>query len=222
MLLNRVRVLVTLTAASAVFSADALAAGSSRAAPAPSLLGSYESLTEENRRADACKLERYRDRARLEQAIASGELVAIGDTDSYFIDQELGEEDPDKAEAYVHVRPWVKTFLDQFLGRAHEELGFRFALTSLVRPKTYQSRLRETNTAAARESTHTTGATVDISLGGLTWTQKQWVRKKLLELEARGVIMATEEAHIGCFHVFVTPDFTNLDPVCAPPCPPAP
>lgn len=192
------------------------AAGRGQTAAAPSLLGSAESLAEENRRADALKLERYRDRSRLEQAVAAGELVPVGDTDSYLIDEELGEEDPDQAELYVHARPWVKKFLDQFLGQAHAELNFRFAVTSLARPKTYQARLRESNSAAARESTHPTGSTVDISMDGLSWKQKQWVRKRLLDLEGRGLVLATEEPRIGCFHIFVDPSFDTLEPVCSP------
>ncbi len=218
--MDRAQKCLSWTAAAAVCAllagGTAAAGGNGRPPRLPSLLPSAEALAEENRRADAGKLERYRDRQRLEQAIAAGELVPLSDTASYFIDEELGEEDPDKAELYVHARPWVKEFIDQFLGRAHVELGFRFAVTSLVRPKTYQSRLRESNRSAAKESTHPTGSTVDISLNGLTWPQKQWVRKKLLELEARGLILATEEPRIGCFHVFVAPEFDGLDPVCSP------
>jgi len=216
MSLHGVCLLVALAASPAKSGSAASAAGKCRAAPAPSLLGSTESLDAENCWVDSHKLERYRDRARLRQAIAADELVSVSDTDSYFIDQELGEEDPDVAELYVYARPWVKDFLDQFLGQAHAELGFRFALTSLVRPKDYQSRLRQSNSAAAKESTHTTGSTVDIAFEGLTWKQKQWVRKKLLELESRGLIMATEEVHNGCFHVFVSSDFKTLAPVCSP------
>jgi len=217
MRLNDFHALIIVAAATALPGAAVpAAAGKNRVLPAPSLIGTSESLYEENRRADGCKLERYRDRDRLERAVASGELVLIGDSASYLIDAELGEEDPDQAEMYVYARPWVKYFLDQFLGRAHAELGFRFHVTSLVRPKTYQSRLRESNSAAARESTHPTGSTVDISIDGLSWKQRQWIRKGLLELEARGMVLATEETHIGCFHIFVAPEFDGLDPVCSP------
>lgn len=187
-----------------------------RPARTASLIGTAEAINDENRRADGYRLERYRDRDRLKRAVDEAELVPIGDTASYYIDEELGEEDPDRAELYVHARPWVKRFLDQFLARAHSELGFRFAVTSLVRPKSYQRRLRRTNGAAADESTHATGSTVDIAMAGLSWAQKQRLRKMLLELESRGLVLATEEPRIGCFHIFVSPDFKNLDPVCSP------
>ena len=180
------------------------------------LVGSAQAIADENRKADAFRLERYGDRARLEQAIAAGELAPIADTACYYVDEELGEEDPDRAELYVHAKPWVRNFLDQFLGRAHAELDFRFAVTSLVRPRSYQKQLRRSNSSAASESTHATGSTVDIAMAGLTWSQKQWVRKELLDLERRGLILATEEPRIGCFHIFVSPDFSVMEPVCSP------
>ena len=53
----------------------------------------------------------------------------------------------------------------------------------------------------------TPGSTVDISLSGLDWHQKQWLRKRLLALEEEGQVLATEEARVGCFHIFVYPTY---------------
>jgi hypothetical protein len=180
----------------------------------PSVLrGSEDSLARENRMADAAGLPRLKDRTELETAIADGTLVPIEDTDAFVIDGELGEEDPDHAELYAYARPTTKVFLDDLLGEAHRRFGHRFAVTSLVRTDEYQSVLRASNRSAAsgktldERSTHLTGATVDITLVGVPWKPKQWLRKRLIELEKRGLIQATEERRQYCFHVLVLPAY---------------
>lgn len=182
----------------------------------PSMLwGSVDALAAENRQADANNLPRFKDRAELEKAIADGTLVPLPDTDAYAIDGELGEEDPDNAELYANTQPWTKTFLDDVLGEIRRKQGHKFAITSLVRTQEYQNTLRESNKAAAdsrnkdSRSTHLTGATVDISLVAMPWRAKQMLRKRLIDLEKRGLVQATEERYQYCMHILVLPGYVD-------------
>jgi hypothetical protein len=210
---------VALGAAVLLCSFDADARGKKRKAPLPRipsvLRGTEEALARENRLADANGLPRFKDRAELEKAVADGILTPLLDTDAYAIDGELGEEDPDNAELYANTQAWTRMFLDDVLGEGHKKFGLRFAITSLARTQEYQDTLRESNAAAAdgrtsdSRSTHLTGATVDISLVGMSWRAKQWFRKRLIELEKKGLIQATEERHQYCMHILVLPGYED-------------
>jgi hypothetical protein len=54
-----------------------------------------------------------------------------------------------------------------------------------------------------KKSSHLTGATVDIAKVGLTKAELDWLRKKLLVLEAEDLIEATEEQDQLVFHAMV-------------------
>lgn len=169
------------------------------------LVPSSAELRQENRLADACGLTRIDTAQRLKWFIAEGRLVPV-EVRGFEIDPELGEEDPDDAESYAFARPWVVRFLEDIAQAGASALP-TLRITSLVRPEDYQQRLRRHNGYAARESTHATGATVDLSIASLDWKQRNWLRKHLLALERAGLVEATEERDNLCVHVFVHPSF---------------
>ncbi|MEY4744217.1 MAG: hypothetical protein RL272_162 [Candidatus Parcubacteria bacterium] len=191
----------------------------------PQLRGSPSALARENAIADRYGLSRIADVAELRRFIDAGLLVPIEATDAYVLDETLGEEDHDRSSLYAHARPWVKSFLDETLGEGHRLHGDRFVLTSLVRTVTYQRLLRRDYAAAAgasgvrtRMSSHLTGSTVDIRIIGLSPESESWLRRRLIELERRGAVQATEERGSSvCFHVMVSPDYQRL---AHPPPPP--
>lgn len=174
------------------------------------LRGSVASQKRQNSVADKWDLTRLKDVSQLKRFIEKGRLVPIVDTDAYYLDA-VGSEDPDNADLYAHARPWVKKFLDAELGAAHSDAGDRFKITGLARTKAYQKRLCRTNSAAIcgsawwKQSSHLTGSTVDISKIDMSDAARDWLRRRLIKLEAKGKIEATEEA--GCFHVMVFPDY---------------
>jgi len=174
------------------------------------LIASSAELRQENLIADKCRISEIKDKANLKWYIEQGFLVPLRDADDedYEVSPDLAEGDPDDPELYLYARPWTKDFIETLAARAHTELGIRIMITSLVRPEEYQQRLRDYNSYAARESTHPTGATVDISLSDLTWRQRNWIRKYMLDLERDGLVEATEERGNYCMHVFVHPSFT--------------
>lgn len=178
------------------------------------LVASSRELYRENRLAEKCRLSRIKDRAHLKWFISEGLLVQLshGGEEAYVIDTNLGEEDPDNAELYLYVRPWVKEFVETVAEMAQAEIGVRIRITSLVRPLDYQRRLQEHNPNAASESTHPTGSTVDISLVELNWQQKNWLRQYVLRLEKDGLVEATDERRNKCLHIFVHPAFVRPEP----------
>ena len=184
----------------------------------PSLRGSHASQARQNTMANRLKLERYCNRNELEKAIAVHKLVLITDGPAYTLDKDIGSADPGHEALYRHSRPWVKTFLDQELGSAHKVTGAEFLITSLVRTDDYQRHLGRRNCNAIRgrawwkRSSHVTGSTVDISWLGLDPKARAWLRKRLLELERRGLVEATMEHHNACFHVMVFPAYAKARP----------
>jgi hypothetical protein len=179
------------------------------------LSGSRSSQIKQNKVANRHDLTRLKDLKQLRAFIADGLLVAVGDTDAYVIDKSLGEMDPDHADLYAHARPWVKAFLGDVLGECRASTGARFTITSLVRTKAYQKKLRRHNHAAAsgktwwKQSSHLTGSTVDISYLDLDDDAERCLEKKLRALEKKGLIEATKEYGNACFHVMVFPEYAK-------------
>ncbi len=52
-------------------------------------------------------------------------------------------------------------------------------------------------------SPHLTGATIDIAKKGMSRSEVEWMRRRLLALEDAGKIDAEEEFHQACFHITV-------------------
>jgi len=167
----------------------------------------------QNERADAYHLARMRDRAMILQYAEAGYLVPVApETRFYYLHG--------VPPAFSYLRPWAKRFLEQisqgFYANFHEPLR----VTSLIRTVSFQRRLERRNFNAAEatgddRSSHLTGATLDISKHSMTWREKQWLRRQLIELEESGYIYAVEEFHQPCFHVMVFPPYRDYAPKTA-------
>ncbi len=174
----------------------------------PSLRGSPESLEKQNRMADMENLSRIQDDAQLAKFIEQGLLVPIPEGVTIRIDPRLSEK-------YRYVRPWVSQFLIDVGKDFFERFKKSLWINSAVRPTDYQEKLRERNKNAAptngsKQSSHMTGATIDIAkipmLKDKSAAREQlvWMRKRLLDLEGRDLIEATEEHVQAVFHVMIS------------------
>ena len=170
----------------------------------------------QNNAADGYNLSRLKNRQEIEKFIAikgKRQLVLVTETGSYYLDPYIGYLDPDHRHIYYYARIWVKHFLDTELTEARRVTGDRFKITSLVRPRDYQRKLHQHKSGAIvgkvwwRQSTHSTGATVDISFEGLSLTGHTWLRQRLRKLQAQGKIIAVEEACSGHFHLMILPSY---------------
>lgn len=179
------------------------------------LAGSPSALAEENRIADEFNLARFATLDDLRAYGADGRLVPIADEGPVSVDAQLGELDPDNASLYAYARPWVKQFLRDLAADPSMPDGAKLRVTSLSRTEEYQKKLRKKSVVAAsgvtpqKRSSHLTGSTVDISTKGMPPDVQAWLRKKLADMERRGLVQATEEKWGAlCFHVMVRPDYS--------------
>lgn len=170
-------------------------------AGAASLRGSPESLAIQNQNADEAGLIRIANDTELEYL--KGEHVLVP------IPAEAVDVDERMPEKFRFVLPSTRRFL--------RELGYQFmrtfekklVITSAVRTQEYQNLLRTSNgNAAASEygpsqSSHLTGATIDIGKKGLSLLETEWLRVRLLHFENDGYVEATEEFTQLVFHVMV-------------------
>jgi hypothetical protein len=200
------RSIITFVVAAVLIASPATMRGGARSV----LAAKASSQSIQNARADAYHLARMRDRAMIEQFVEAGYLVAVPpDTRSYYLHR--------ISPSYSYLRPWAKRFLDQvsreYYARFHQQLR----VTSLIRTVYLQRRLEHRNFNAAEatgddRSSHLTGATLDISKHSMSWREKKWLRRQLIELEQGGHIYAIEEFRQPCFHVMVFPNYRDYVP----------
>ena len=159
----------------------------------------------QNARADEDELSRITDSEMLEQFVASGYLVPVPVEGKHYYLKAV----PD---SYRYIRPWSKSFLDrtgaQFYAKFHE----RLRVTSLVRTEDFQERLARINGNAApasgpTQSSHLTGATLDISKAKMSPAQRNWMRNHLVTHAASGYLYAIEERRQPTFHIMVYKNF---------------
>lgn len=173
------------------------------------LAANASSQTIQNARADAYHLARMRDRAMIAQFFEAGYLVSVPpETRSYYLHGVPAE--------YSYLRPWAKRFLDQISRDYYATFRAQLRVTSLVRTVSVQRRLARRNFNAAEatgddRSSHLTGATLDISKHSMSWREKIWLRRELIELENSGYIYAVEEFRQPCFHVMVYPNYRDRE-----------
>jgi hypothetical protein len=105
-------------------------------------------------------------------------------------------------------RPWTKRFIEQLAAAKRRAFGTPLRITGLTRTRSYQKALGTTNGNAApahghSQSTHLTGAAVDISKRLLSTREIDWMRAVLWRLTADGLVHAIEEFRQPHFHVLV-------------------
>jgi Family of unknown function (DUF5715) len=173
------------------------------------LVANASSQSIQNARADAYHLARMRDYAMIVRFAEAGYLVAVPPETRFYY---LHGVPPD----YSYLRPWAKRFLDQISRQFYANFHEQLRVTSLIRTVSLQRRLERRNFNAAEatgddRSSHLTGATLDISKHSMTWREKKWLRRELIELEQNGYLYAIEEFHQPCFHVMVFPNYRDYD-----------
>jgi Family of unknown function (DUF5715) len=181
-----------------------------RAGARSGLAATASSQSIQNARADAYHLARMRDRAMVVRYAEEGYLVAVPpETRFYYLHG--------VPPAYSYLRPWAKRFLDQIGRQYYANFHRRIRVTSMVRTVHMQRRLERRNFNAAEatgddRSSHLTGATLDISKHSMSWRERKWLRRQLIQLEQSGYIYAVEEFHQPCFHVMVFPNYRDYAP----------
>lgn len=168
-----------------------------------SLRGSKSAMANENRAADRLSLTRIRDDRHLSWFKDNKRLVPLPNTRCLRVDPRL------KAK-YRYVRPMTRTFLVQLSnGYCKQFPGAQLQVNSAVRTIEYQAQLKKHNKNAARGDTkltrtsHTTGATVDITKLNLNKAQLRWMQKRLKLNEKVRRALVTEEHQQPVFHIMV-------------------
>lgn len=170
-------------------------------AAAHSLKGSPWALERQNEQADLDHLSRLTE-SQLEFFKKRGLLVPLPSNEAVVIDEQLPEQ-------YRWCRPWVRQFLIGVGQEYQKRFGEPIRVNSAIRTVEYQKELRwrDANAASAEkgpsQSSHLTGATVDIAKKDMSSDERAWMRHYLIALKHRGRIEATEEFWQEVFHVMV-------------------
>ena len=171
----------------------------------PLLKGSPASQIKQNQVADKYNLVRIEDESHLETMKDAGLLVRIADTPGIRIDTRLDSR-------FHYVLSFVNAFLADVGRDFKEEFGVEIQLNSAVRTAVHQLKISGRNRNAAaiigeKRSVHLTGAAIDIAKLPLTREQIHWLRLRLVALEIRNIIEATEEHYQAVFHIMVFPGY---------------
>jgi hypothetical protein len=172
-----------------------------QASDVPRLTATASSQRIQNAHADSDDLSRMTDTAMVQRFRRAGLLVPVPEaTSSYYLHQV-----PARSR---YLRPWARQFLTRLSDQFHARFGARLRVTALVRTARDQRGLaaRNANAAAAtgpKQSTHLTGATLDISKRFMTAAHVNWMRRVLIDLRDAGVLYALEEFSQPCFHIMV-------------------
>lgn len=165
------------------------------------LVADFSSQQIQNDRADADNLSRMRDTAMLRRFVQKGYLVSVpSSARSYYLHA--------VPRTYRYCRPWTKQFLDRLSRQYYARFKRPLRITSLVRTVTRQRQLARRNGNAADatgelQSSHLTGATLDISKHSMSAAGQSWMRDVLYSLRRAGYLYAIEEFEEPVFHVMV-------------------
>jgi hypothetical protein len=172
----------------------------------PPLVARPHRLRRESAAAGRDRLSRLRDLAAVERFRRSGLLVNVPlRTETYYVEG--------VGPRLRVARPWTRQFVEQLAQAFHDLFDKPLRITSLTRTTARQRALRRTNPSAAPargpvQSTHLTGAAVDISKRALREPEVAWLRTVIARLEARRLIHAVEEFREPHFHVLVRRVYT--------------
>jgi len=167
----------------------------------PPLVARPLRLSRESAAAARDRLSRMRDLATVERFRRSGLLVEVPlRTRTYYVEG--------VGTRLRVARPWTRQFVEQLAQTFHDLFDKPLRITSLTRTIARQRALRRTNPSAAPargpvQSTHLTGAAVDISKRSLSEPEIAWLRTVLARLLERRLVHAVEEFGEPHFHVLV-------------------
>ncbi|HET7321289.1 MAG TPA: DUF5715 family protein [Longimicrobiaceae bacterium] len=100
--------------------------------------------------------------------------------------------------SFPYVRSPTRTFVRRLAAEYRSACGERLVVTSASRPRSMQL------VNSVDKSVHPAGIAVDLRKSNRR-SCRNWLRRVLLSLEAKGVVEATEEHHPPHFHVAVFP-----------------
>ncbi len=168
----------------------------------PMFRPSHDSLLRQNEEIDRSDLPRIQDDDELEALKASGDLVAIRESDSLKIERSL---DPSRR----FCRAWTRDFVDDLSESYYRQFHAQIQVNSAVRTVKVQKKLRRHNRNAApadgdTASSHLAGVTVDLQRRGMSKDQLRFVERYLFYLNALGLVEPEEERRHWCFHVMVS------------------
>jgi Family of unknown function (DUF5715) len=169
------------------------------------LLATSISPIVQNEQADEQGMARITDEGMLQRYARTGLLVKVSPSSrTYYL--------KGVPARYGYLRPWSKRFLEQVGHQYHIKFKDRLRVTSLVRTSRLQLQLAGYNGNAApafgrTQSSHLTGATLDISKAKMSAAQKEWMRAKLLSLSGNGYLYGIEERVQPTFHIMVYKNF---------------
>ncbi|HEY9226812.1 MAG TPA: DUF5715 family protein [Gemmatimonadaceae bacterium] len=140
------------------------------------------------RRARAERLPFYETSRGVRQAVDRGRLERLTPNENFEL-HKVG---------YPYVKATTKTFVQRLSAQYRDACDDQLVVTSAVRPATRQP------ANSVDKSVHPTGIAVDLRKPTEPRCLR-WLRSTLLELEAAGVLEATEEHAPPHFHVAVFP-----------------
>lgn len=101
--------------------------------------------------------------------------------------------------SFPYTRPAIRTFIQRLAEQFHRATGDRLVVTSLTRPTSMQPR------NASPFSVHPAGMAVDLRIPKVA-SQRAWLERALLQLEAKGVLDVTRERRPPHYHIAVFPE----------------
>jgi hypothetical protein len=181
--------------------------------PMPAYAGRCKGVSRlrcENILANRFRLKRLANLQTLKFWVKQGILVNVPDSGAHFyLDERLGERDVGNRAFYKYIRPTTRDFICKIAADFSARFGGKIKITSLVRTREYQKRLRRNPNAAppsgGRASTHLTGATFDLSFREMSAAEAAWTWGYLRRGMLKKRLYAIRERYGGCFHIFVFP-----------------
>ncbi len=167
----------------------------------PPLVARPLRLSRESAAAARDRLSRMRDLGMVERFRRAGLLVDVPQrTRTYYVEG--------VGPRLRVARPWTRQFVEQLAQAFHDLFDTPLRITSLTRTTARQRALLRTNPSAAPargaiQSTHLTGAAVDISKRARSEPEVAWLRTVLARLRERRLVHAVEEFGEPHFHVLV-------------------
>lgn len=135
----------------------------------------------------------------------AGKLQGIKDNNPHYYLEQIGESGGikyPKAELLKSLYPHTKKLLEFLAEQFFNKFKKKLKVVSLLRTEEWlQTLLKNGARNVSKTSTHEYGCTFDISHGGMTATEKNFLAELLAKLEKGGYISGTQETGSPCFHI---------------------
>jgi Family of unknown function (DUF5715) len=105
-------------------------------------------------------------------------------------------------ELLHYLTPVAKWNLERLAKLFYEKFKKQVQVNSMNRTEEYVKNLRRVNPNATSPSSHEYGTSVDISHKNMSYAEKVFVEKILLEWQKKWFIIAIKENRSACYHIF--------------------